>query len=75
MALFQTHETTRRREKMADETVRDDAAAGAANQCKNAPCTCPVEKGEKFCSVHCQSTGNTIQIDCDCGHETCKGDF
>jgi hypothetical protein len=59
---------------MADETVRD-ADAKAANTCKNAPCTCPVEKGEKFCSVHCQSTEHNIQIDCDCGHETCAGDF
>jgi hypothetical protein len=59
---------------MADETVRD-ADTRDANTCKNSPCTCPVERGEKFCSVHCQSTGNTIQIDCDCGHESCGGDF
>ena len=58
---------------MADE-VRD-ADAKPANTCKNPPCTCPVDKGEKFCSVHCDSTGSTIQIDCDCGHDTCKGDF
>ena len=55
---------------MADETKRGDA-----NTCKNPPCTCPVEKGEKFCSVHCQGTGNTVQIDCDCGHPACAGDF
>jgi hypothetical protein len=59
---------------MADETVRD-AEARAANTCKNSPCTCAVERGEKFCSVHCQSTENTIQIDCDCGHADCGGDF
>lgn len=59
---------------MADETVKDADNRGA-NTCKNAPCTCPVERGEKFCSVHCQSTENTIQIDCDCGHADCKGDF
>jgi hypothetical protein len=45
------------------------------NQCANPPCTCPTEKGEKFCSVHCQSTENTVQIDCDCGHGSCQGDF
>ena len=54
---------------MADER-RDEGKT-----CANAPCTCPVEKGEKYCSVHCQSTGNTTQIDCDCGHPDCKGDF
>ena len=59
---------------MADETVRDADNRGA-NTCKNSPCTCPVERGEKFCSVHCQSTEHNIQIDCDCGHDTCKGDF
>lgn len=53
---------------MADE--RND------KECANPPCTCPItEKGEKFCSVHCQSTENSIQIDCDCGHPGCKGDF
>ena len=54
---------------MADET-RDEGKT-----CANAPCSCPAEKGEKFCSVHCQSTGNTTQIDCDCGHAACAGDF
>jgi hypothetical protein len=58
---------------MADE-VRD-ADARPANTCKNPPCTCLVEKGEKYCSVHCDSTSGSIQIDCDCGHDTCKGDF
>jgi len=57
---------------MAEETATADKPA---NSCKNPPCTCPVEKGEKFCSVHCQSTEHNIQIDCDCGHDTCKGDF
>ena len=59
---------------MADETV-SDADVRAADTSKNAPCTCPVDKGEKYCSVHCQSTPNTVQIDCDCGHGGCGGDF
>jgi hypothetical protein len=46
-----------------------------ARTCANPPCSCPVEQGEKYCSVHCQSTANTVQIDCDCGHESCAGDF
>jgi hypothetical protein len=56
---------------MADE--RDDRRD--ARTCKNPPCGCPVPDGEKFCSVNCASTENTIQIDCDCGHEACGGDF
>ena len=42
--------------------------------CANPPCSCPVQ-GEKYCSVHCESTKSTVQIDCDCGHDGCKGDF
>jgi hypothetical protein len=59
---------------MADETA-SDVAVKDKNACRNPPCTCPVEKGEKFCSVHCQSTEHNVQIDCDCGHDTCRGDF
>ena len=55
--------------KMADETT------DGGKVCANPPCSCTVEKGEKYCSVHCQSTGNTVQIDCDCGHPDCTGDF
>ena len=58
---------------MAEETARETERG--ANTCKNAPCNCPVEGGEKFCSVNCQSTEGHIQIDCDCGHNTCGGDF
>ena len=54
---------------MADETK------DGGKVCANPPCSCVVEKGEKYCSVHCQSTEHTVQIDCDCGHADCKGDF
>ncbi|HVF56352.1 MAG TPA: hypothetical protein VM934_09390 [Pyrinomonadaceae bacterium] len=43
--------------------------------CKNPPCSCRVDKKGDSCSVHCESTGNTTQIDCDCGHPDCSGDF
>jgi len=55
---------------MADE--RDEKQGRI---CKNAPCSCAVEGKEKFCSVHCASTEHNVQIDCDCGHGDCKGDF
>jgi hypothetical protein len=44
-------------------------------KCKNTSCTCTVAAGEKFCGVHCQSTENTIQVDCTCGHEECGSVF
>ena len=55
---------------MADE--RDERAG---NTCANPPCTCVVDKKGEYCGVSCQSTSGTTQIDCDCGHGGCKGDF
>ena len=53
---------------MADE--RD------AKTCKNPPCSCKITDDDGgYCSVACQSTANTTQIDCDCGHKDCGGDF
>jgi hypothetical protein len=43
--------------------------------CKNPPCSCPATEGSKFCGPSCQGTGDTIEIDCDCGHEACSGNF
>ena len=45
------------------------------NTCKNPPCSCPVEKKGDYCSATCQGTGDTTQIDCDCGHPECGGDY
>ncbi len=44
------------------------------NVCKNPPCGCAVTD-EKYCSAACEGAGDSVQIDCDCGHETCGGDF
>lgn len=43
--------------------------------CKNPPCSCPVDDDNDYCSPNCYGTGNTVQIDCDCGHPECSGDF
>jgi hypothetical protein len=43
--------------------------------CKNPPCGCPATEGSKYCSTSCEGTGNTIELDCDCGHEDCSGNF
>ena len=42
--------------------------------CKNPVCGCPPHDG-KYCSASCEGTGDTIEIDCDCGHEACSGNF
>ena len=52
---------------MADDTDQ--------NQCKNPSCTCPAQPGGKYCSASCEGSGSTIELDCDCGHEACGGNF
>jgi hypothetical protein len=46
-----------------------------AKICKNAPCSCPVPEGQKYCSASCEGTGDTIELDCDCSHPECAGNF
>lgn len=45
------------------------------NTCENPPCSCPRTEDNKFCSASCEGTGDTIELDCDCGHEACQGNF
>jgi hypothetical protein len=45
------------------------------NKCRNPACTCPPQEGGKYCSASCEGSGKTIEIDCDCGHEACGGNF
>ena len=43
--------------------------------CKHSACSCPVSGDDDYCSPTCQGAGTTTQIDCDCGHPGCAGDF
>jgi hypothetical protein len=53
--------------KMADDKDK--------KKCKNPSCSCPATEGTKYCSASCQGTGDTIELDCDCGHDDCSGNF
>ena len=44
-------------------------------KCKNPACSCPPQPDGKYCSASCEGTGDTIEIDCDCGHPECTGNF
>jgi len=44
-------------------------------KCKNPSCTCPPQPDGKYCSASCEGTGNVIELDCDCGHPECRGNF
>ncbi|HEX8746291.1 MAG TPA: hypothetical protein VF717_03770 [Pyrinomonadaceae bacterium] len=47
-----------------------------AKKCKNATCNCVLtEDGANYCSANCEGAGDITQIDCDCGHSECAGDF
>ena len=57
-----------RKIKMADDK-KDEKI------CKNPPCSCPATEGSKYCGPSCEGTGSFIELDCDCGHEACSGNF
>jgi hypothetical protein len=44
-------------------------------KCQNPVCTCPPQPGGKYCGASCEGAGKTIELDCDCGHEECAGNF
>ena len=45
------------------------------DKCQNAACSCPQPEDGKYCSASCEGTGKTIEIDCDCSHPACSGNF
>ncbi len=49
--------------------------AEANETCKNPPCTCPPSSDSKYCSAYCEGLGDIVELDCDCGHEACGGNF
>ena len=55
---------------MADKDDKKDEKI-----CKNPPCGCLATQGSKYCGPSCEGTGSFIELDCDCGHEECTGNF
>ncbi len=45
------------------------------NKCKNAPCSCPRSEESKYCSTNCEGKGDMVELDCECGHPECAGNF
>ena len=43
-------------------------------KCENPTCSCVPDKGEKYCSAHCEGLGKGTEIMCKCGHGQCAGD-
>ena len=44
-------------------------------KCQNPACSCPPLPDAKYCSASCEGKGNTVELDCDCGHDDCAGNF
>jgi hypothetical protein len=49
--------------------------ADEKDTCKNPVCGCAPQPDGKYCSASCEGAGKTIEIDCDCGHPECGGNF
>lgn len=49
--------------------------ADEREKCKNPPCGCPQPEDGKYCSASCEGIGDLIELDCDCGHSACTGNF
>ena len=39
--------------------------------CAHPSCSCPVPKGEKYCSTYCHDAADTMEISCNCEHAGC----
>jgi len=43
-------------------------------KCQNPVCSCIPKEG-KYCSASCEGKGALVEIDCDCSHPECAGNF
>jgi hypothetical protein len=43
-----------------------------AKKCAHPNCSCSVTEGEKYCSISCETSEVTPEIDCKCGHPACN---
>jgi hypothetical protein len=52
--------------EMADEKTQ--------NKCARETCSCPAEKGSKYCSEECEDAAKVhmMEIGCTCHHADCK---
>ena len=56
-------------------TIQEDVMADEKDKCKNPVCSCAPQPDGKYCSASCEGAGDTIELDCDCGHPECSGNF
>lgn len=56
-----------------EESIMADEKEGRT--CANPTCSCKVQDGQKFCSTSCEGKGKVVELDCECGHPQCSGDF
>jgi hypothetical protein len=66
-AMAKTESKEAEEGKMAEEKE--------TKECKNPACSCKVPAGQKYCSASCEGAGQTIELDCDCSHAECRGNF
>ncbi len=49
--------------------------ADKQKKCAHPSCTCIADEGSKYCSAYCEGTGQTVEIDCNCGCPECGSDI
>jgi metallothionein len=43
------------------------------NKCEHPNCTCMAAEESDYCSVYCESSEDSLEITCGCGHTGCEG--
>ena len=41
-------------------------------KCAHPACNCKAAKDSKYCSPSCEAAGDTVEIQCNCGHPACS---
>jgi hypothetical protein len=41
-------------------------------KCAHPACSCPPEKGSKYCSQYCHDARETLELSCNCSHPACS---
>ena len=40
-------------------------------KCAHPACRCRAREDSKYCSAYCESAGDKVEIQCNCGHSDC----
>ena len=44
-------------------------------KCEHVGCNCLQADDSDYCSVYCETAGDSVELVCDCGHKGCSGEL